>query len=85
MGMMMEASKDGRERKADELVRAVEKEMEPLLAVKDAGAGASGPYFGGSERLTLAEVCRCVFCCCFIPVPLLPPHHAMHPSMIPQP
>lgn len=34
---------------ADELVRAVAKEVEPLLA-------DAGPFFGGSERLTLAEV-----------------------------
>ncbi|KAJ5832807.1 hypothetical protein N7474_001118 [Penicillium riverlandense] len=36
-----------------ELVAAIKKEIEPLLAA--AGQG-KGPFFGGSERLTLAEV-----------------------------
>lgn len=34
---------------ADDLVKAVAKEIEPLL-------GNAGPFFGGSEKLTLAEV-----------------------------
>ncbi len=55
VGMMVEASNEERERKGDELVRAVEREIEPLLVVGD---GTLGPYFGGSERLTLAEVCH---------------------------
>ncbi len=57
-GMMREASRDQWEKKAEELVRAVEREIEPLLVVRDAGAGASGPYVGGNEKLTLAEVCH---------------------------
>jgi glutathione S-transferase len=34
------------------IVAAVEKEIEPILASQK----GSGPFFGGSERLTLAEV-----------------------------
>lgn len=37
------------EKLGDELVKAVEKEIEPLLE-------SVGPFFGGSEELTLAEV-----------------------------
>lgn len=54
IGLMKEASKDEREKKGAELAGAVEREIEPLLAV---GNAESGPYFGGSERLTMAEVC----------------------------
>lgn len=34
---------------ADELVKGIGKEIEPLLA-------GAGPFFGGSQKLTLAEV-----------------------------
>ena len=61
MGIIKEASRDERERKGEELVRVVEREMEPLLVAGDAGSRPSGPYFGGSERLTLAEVRDCLF------------------------
>ena len=37
--------------KADEIAAAVEKEIEPLLE-------NAAPFFGGSEQMTLAEVCR---------------------------
>lgn len=39
-----------KEQKAEEMVEALEKEVEPLL--KDAN-----PYFGGKGELTLVEVC----------------------------
>jgi glutathione S-transferase len=40
---------------AEELVKTIEKELEPLFP-----ENANGPFFGGSERLTLAEV-GCTF------------------------
>lgn len=45
----MKAEDGEKEGKAEEWVKAVEKEIEPLL--RDAG-----PFFGGSEGLTLVEV-----------------------------
>ena len=42
-------SEDEKQAKADEWVKAIEKEIEPLL--HDAN-----PFFGGSEQMTLAEV-----------------------------
>jgi glutathione S-transferase len=36
---------------AEEFVKVMEKELEPLFP-----ENAKGPFFGGSERLTLAEV-----------------------------
>jgi glutathione S-transferase len=36
---------------AEEFVKVIEKELEPLFP-----ENAKGPFFGGSERLTLAEV-----------------------------
>lgn len=43
------AEGEEKERLGSELVKAVEKEIEPLL-------DGAGPFFGGSEGLTLAEV-----------------------------
>ena len=48
-GAMSAATEEEKEAKADELVAVMEKEVEPLL--KDAA-----PFFGGSEKMTLAEV-----------------------------
>jgi glutathione S-transferase len=42
-----------RDEAAEALVGAVVKEIEPLLE------DGTGPFFGGSERLTIAEVCIC--------------------------
>ena len=39
-----------KEKMATEMVKTVEKEIEPLLE-------GAAPFFGGSETLTLAEVC----------------------------
>lgn len=47
------ASEDERDSAAEQMVAAIVKEIEPLLA----GAEGKGPFFGGSETLTLAEVC----------------------------
>ena len=50
MGPMLMAKNDeARDDAADKLVAAVEKALEPLLA-------DAAPFFGGSKRLTLAEV-----------------------------
>jgi hypothetical protein len=38
---------------AGQLADAIVKEIEPLLETK---GSASGPFYGGSERLTLVEV-----------------------------
>lgn len=46
------ATDEEKEQKAEELVGAMEKEVEPLL--KDAN-----PFFGGRGELTLVEVGRC--------------------------
>jgi glutathione S-transferase len=48
---VLRASGEEREKEADNFVGAIVKEIEPLL--KDAN-----PFFGGSSRLTLAEVRR---------------------------
>lgn len=45
------ASEEERDAAAEQLVGAVAKEIEPLLV------DGKGPFFGGSEKLTLAEVC----------------------------
>ena len=45
------ASQEEREAAGDALVEAVAKEIEPLLNNE-----GKGPFFGGSERLTFAEV-----------------------------
>lgn len=45
------ATEEERDKSAEELVAAVAKEIEPHLVE------GKGPYFGGSETLTLAEVC----------------------------
>jgi hypothetical protein len=45
------SSEAEREDLTQELVAAIKKEIEPLLE-----AQGKGPFFGGSERLTLAEV-----------------------------
>lgn len=46
--MLLAASGEEQEAKANETLAAIEKEIEPLL--KDAG-----PFFGGREKMTLAE------------------------------
>lgn len=46
------ASDTERDAAAEQLVAAVAKEVEPLLASAD----GKGPFFGGSDKLTLAEV-----------------------------
>lgn len=48
---------------ADDLVKGIVKEIEPLLA-------NAGPFFGGSQKLTLAEVSELFLRCC--PNPRLP-------------
>ena len=45
------ASEEERDNAAGELVAAVEREIEPLLV------DGKGPFFGGSEKITLSEVC----------------------------
>lgn len=47
------ADQKEREERGRALVAAVEKEIEPLLEVEGGGAG---PYFGGSDKIGLAEV-----------------------------
>lgn len=47
------ASQEEREAAGDALVEAIAKEIEPLLDNEGAG---KGPFFGGSEKLTFAEV-----------------------------
>ncbi|PGH10685.1 hypothetical protein AJ80_07441 [Polytolypa hystricis UAMH7299] len=49
------ASDADRETATEALIAGVETEIEPLLAPAQDG-GATGPFFGGSEKLTLAEV-----------------------------
>lgn len=46
------ASESERDAVAEQLVTAAVKEIEPLLASTD----GKGPFFGGSDKLTLAEV-----------------------------
>jgi glutathione S-transferase len=46
------ASEEERDGHAEALVAAVVKEVEPLLADTD----GKGPFFGGNEKITLAEV-----------------------------
>ena len=46
---MLASSAEEKETKAKETLAAIEKEIEPLLA-------NAGPFFGGSEKFTLAEV-----------------------------
>ena len=52
--IIIEGSAAERERKGDDLVVKMEKEIEPLL---EKGFTGSGPFFGGSKELTMAEVC----------------------------
>ena len=57
----MKADGEQKEEKGRELVKAIEKEIEPLLE-------GAGPFFGGNKTMTLAEVgCRSAFlqkhCC----------------------
>ena len=47
---------------AGELVAALAKEVEPLFTWE-----GPGPYFEGSEKLTLAEVCLHLFHYCLLP------------------
>jgi len=51
------ASQEEREAAGDALVEAVAKEIEPLLSNE-----GKGPFFGGSEKLTFAEVGFFPFC-----------------------
>ena len=48
MSAMQAADEKGQEEKANQIVAAIKKEIEPLLE-------NANPYFGGSETLTLAE------------------------------
>lgn len=50
------ASEAERDTAAEQMVAAIVKEIEPLLA----SAEGKGPFFGGSEKLTLAEVCSTI-------------------------
>lgn len=47
------ASEEERDAAAEQMVAAIVKEIEPLLASSE----GQGPFFGGSEKLTMAEVC----------------------------
>lgn len=47
-------TEEEKQQKADEWIAAVKKEIEPFLADAD-------PFFGGSKKLTLAEVCETNF------------------------
>lgn len=47
------ASEAERDAAAEEMVAAIVKEVEPLLALSE----GKGPFFGGSDKLTMAEVC----------------------------
>lgn len=53
MAGVRSASEAEREAATDTLVDAVVKEVEPLLVKSDKD---QGPFFGGSEKLTFAEV-----------------------------
>lgn len=55
MKCIRSSSEAEREEMTQEMVAAIKKGIEPLLEPK-AGQG-KGPFFGGSEKLTLAEVC----------------------------
>ena len=48
-GAMSGTTEEEKEAKTDEVVAAVEKEIEPLLT-------DAAPFFGGSDKMTLAEV-----------------------------
>jgi glutathione S-transferase len=48
-GVLRATSEEEKKAKANELVKAIEKEIEPLLHDAD-------PFFGGSKKITLAEV-----------------------------
>lgn len=50
MGVMQSEDEQVKEEKAKDLVAALKKEIEPLLA-------DAKPFFGGSEKMTMAEVC----------------------------
>lgn len=49
MHQVMRAEGEEKERLGGELVEAVKREIEPLLE-------SAGPFFGGSQSITLAEV-----------------------------
>lgn len=49
-GGIRAATEEDRDKSAEELVAAVAKDIEPRLVA------GKGPYYGGSEKLTLAEV-----------------------------
>lgn len=53
MAGVRSASEAEREAATETLVEAIVKEIEPLLVQSDKG---QGPFFGGSEKLTFAEV-----------------------------
>jgi len=65
-GVLRGASEEDRVKAAEEIVDVIAKEFEPLL--KDAA-----PFFGGSKKLTLVEVC-------FI-LPLPPPPRFHHGNL----
>ena len=46
-------SQEEKDAAAEQLVTAVLKEVEPLLTKSE----GKGPFYGGSEKLTFAEVC----------------------------
>lgn len=48
------ANDEERDTAAENIIAAIKKEVEPLLASTE----GKGPFFGGSEKLTLAEVCH---------------------------
>lgn len=49
---IMPPSEEERDAVAEKMVDGIATEVEPLLL------GGEGPFYGGSERLTLAEVCH---------------------------
>ena len=51
MYQVMKAEGEEKEKLGAELVEAVRKEIEPMLE-------GAGPFFGGSESITLAEVLK---------------------------
>lgn len=51
------ASGAERDAAAEQMVAAIVKEIEPLLASSE----GKGPFFGGSDKLTMAEVCLAVW------------------------
>lgn len=50
MGVIQSEDEQVKEEKGKDVVAALKKEIEPLLA-------DAKPFFGGSEKMTMAEVC----------------------------